>query len=70
VRVRVLARTSMVVLVHSGVTPTYEYHYKGHELYEQLLHVAYTQFDTLPLPLYILLLLLENEILSPMVPFS
>ena len=37
-------------------TSTHEYHYKGHELYEQLIHAAYyTWFDTLPLPLYILL---------------
>ena len=34
---------------------TNEYHYKGNEPYEQPLHTAYTRFDTLPPPLYILL---------------
>ena len=37
------------------MTSTHEYHYKGHEPYVQLLHTVYTRFDTLPLPLYILL---------------
>ena len=42
-------------MIHSRVTSTNEYHYKGHEPYEQLLHTAYTRFDTLPPPLDILL---------------
>ena len=32
------------------MTSKHEYHYKGHEPYEQLLHAAYTWFDTPPLP--------------------
>ena len=41
------------------VNSTQEYHYKGHEPYEQLLHTAYAQFDTLPPPLYNIILLMS-----------
>ena len=44
-----------MALLHSSMTARYEYHYKGHEPYVQLLHAVYARFDTLPLSFYILL---------------
>ena len=44
------------------MTSINEYHYKGHEPYEQLLHAAYMQFNTLPFPLYIIILLILHNL--------
>ena len=40
--------------LHSSTTAKYEYHYKGHEPYIQLLHAVYARFDTPSFLLYTL----------------
>ena len=40
----------------SNTTTIHEYYFKSHELYKQLLHVVYVQFNTLPSSLYVFLI--------------
>ena len=35
-----------MLCIHYSLTTKREYHYKGREPYEQLLHTVYTRFDT------------------------